>query len=116
MGQWAIDFYEKSNGRCPTQEFLDSLPADERPLVINAIKQLRQHGLNLARPQVGYLRDHIRELRVDVRRKRYRILHFIYHRDTFVLLQGLVKKAGKVSDSEINRALEYKQDYESTHS
>lgn len=115
MGVWTIDFYEKPNGSSPTKEFLDSLPARERVIATNAINQLQTHGLALVRPQVGYLRDHIRELRVDIGRKRCRILHSIFNRDTFVLLQSFTKRAQDVPDVEIDRAIEYKRDYESRH-
>jgi len=115
MSQWDIDFYEKPNGRCPTKDFLDSLPAGERVVVNNSISQLQEHGTGLDRPHTGYLRDHIHELRIRVRRSRYRILYFFYHADTIVLLQGISKKSNRVPDREIDRAIEYKRDYESTH-
>jgi phage-related protein len=115
MSQWDIELYEKPNGRCPTKDFLDSLPADERAMAVNSIKQLRQHGTNLQRPHTGYLRDHINELRIRVRRNRYRILYFFYHAETIVLLQGFQKKTNKVPDHQIDQAVEYRLDYESTH-
>ena len=69
MAEWVIEFYEKPNGRCPTEDFLDSLRTDERVLALNSIGQLEQQGNKLDRPHAGYLRDGIHELRIRIERK-----------------------------------------------
>jgi len=102
-----IEYYEKPNGRCPVQDFIRKLPSRDQVLVMNAIQQLEEHGLALGRPSVGYLRDHIRELRPD----NHRVLYFVYHRSRAVLLHAITKKAHKVPDSDIDKAIEYKEDY-----
>lgn len=106
-----IEYYEKANGECPVVEFLESLPAKDRELVINRIEQLAEHGLELHRPYSDTLRDGIRELRIKTFHGQRRILHFIYHRNTAVLLDGLTKKSDKVSDAAIDKAIEYMRDY-----
>jgi len=110
-----IEYYERSNGRCPVQEFIRDLPATERVRVMNAIERLQEHGLALERPYVAPLRDGIRELRVRTQHGQYRILHFICYRDTAVLLHAITKKSDKVPDAAIDKAIEYKTDYESRH-
>lgn len=110
-----IDYYEKANGRCPVQDFIRDLPAKEQVYIIKAIERLEKYGLELKRPYVGTLRDNIRELRIKTQHGQYRILHFIYYRDTAILLHAITKKTTKVPDSAIDKAIEYKRDYESRH-
>lgn len=110
-----IAYYEKPNGRCPVQDFIRDLPATERRRVMKAIGRLEKYGLALERPYVASLRDHIRELRVRTQHGQYRILHFIYYRDTVVFLHAITKKTAKVPDAAIDKAIEYKLDYESRY-
>jgi phage-related protein len=114
MGQttWDIDYYTKGNGRCPIEDFLDDLPTQEDRVRVNrAIGRLETYGLNLDYPHVEFLRDDIWELRVRLRQVRYRLFYFIYGRERFVLLHAIMKKAGKTPDSEIDKAIEYRNDY-----
>lgn len=106
-----IDYYEKPNGRFPVQDFIRKLPARDRVLVMAAIAKLEEHGRKLNRPHAGYLRDHIRELRPD----NQRVLYFVYHEGKAVLLHAITKKARKVADADINKAIEYKADYLRRH-
>jgi len=106
-----IEFYEKSNGRCPVTEFIRDLELAEQADVNFAVARLGEMGLALRRPHIDYLRDDIYELRVRIKRGHCRVLYFIFHRDTFVLLHAIVKKTGKVADAEIEHAIEYKHDY-----
>ncbi len=111
QARWKIEFYTKRNGRCLLDKFLNSLSPRDRVLVNNAIKRLEEHGLDLSRPYVGYLRDHIRELRVRTHHGHYRLLHFIFDGNKFIMLQGITKKTKKVPNSEIEKAIEYRNDY-----
>jgi phage-related protein len=111
--EWSVKFYEKANGRCPVHDFLDDLRPHDRRLMINALEQLATHGLALKHPQVHVLRDGIRELRVATTNKRQRgVLYSLCERNTFVLLLAYTKKAKRVPDSIIDKALEYKRDHE----
>ena len=84
-------------------------------LVTRKIELLAEMGLDLQRPHTDTLRDNIRELRIRTHHGQHRILHFIFHRDTAVLLDGLTKKSGPVSDTAIDKSIEYMQDYLNTH-
>lgn len=111
-----IDYYEKSTtGDCPVLEFLESLPAKDRKRVTKKIEFLEQLGLKLRRPHSDTLRDGIRELRIKTNHGQYRVLHFIHHRDTAVLLHGITKNTSKVPEAAIDKAIEYMHDYLSTH-
>jgi phage-related protein len=108
--RWVIEFYEIENDRCPTAEFLDGLFPDSRRLVIKGLERLAQYGTELGRPYVGYLRDHIRELRIATNQGRCRIL-FFQDGPRLVMLQGLIKKTGRVPDFEIDKAVGYRKSY-----
>jgi phage-related protein len=96
-------------------EFIRELQLTEQADINFAIARLGEMGLALRRPYIDYLRDDIYELRIRLRRGHCRVLYFIFHRNTFVLLHAILKKTGKVADAEIERAIEYKLDYMMRH-
>jgi phage-related protein len=106
-----IDYYEQANGRCPVLEFLEGLPAKDQVRVMKKIDLLEALGLNLRRPHADFLRDGIHELRVRTNHGQYRVLYFIFHRNTAVLLHGITKNVGRVPDGAIDRAVAYMDDY-----
>jgi phage-related protein len=110
-GNWDIDFYYTEEGHYPAKDFIKSLSSTERPRVDRALNRLREHGRDLRRPYVDYLRDGIYELRIRCRNNRYRLLYFIFNRSTFVILDGLLKNEDKVPPVAINRAIDYMNDY-----
>ncbi len=63
-------------------------------------------GHELRRPEAGYLRDGIYELRIGLQGMNFRILYFFHERKAAVLAQGLVKQrlvARKDIESAIKR-------------
>jgi len=106
-GSWEVEYYERENGRCPTQEFIDELPPKGQAFVMRSLTLLEKQGLNLGRPNVAFLRDGIRELRVRTHQGQYRFLYFFFDGYKFVITHGITKKSGRVSDSEIDKAIEY---------
>jgi phage-related protein len=107
---WDIELFETSSGRCPTAEFLEALPPHHKERVLRALGRLEEHGELLDRPHVGYLRDKIRELRITAERIQYRVL-FFRDRSTYVMCQGFPKTARRVRDSEIDKAIEYREEH-----
>ena len=108
---WEIELYEKPNGRCPVADFINKLSPKEKVIILNRFSQLQEHGLDLGRPLVGYLRDNIHELRIKINSVNYRILFFVYDRTIFVLTHVIIKKSDKVPDFEIEKAIEYRNSY-----
>ncbi len=109
---WEIEYYERPNGRCPVQDFLNDLSVkDELPFVLRKIDLMAEYGYRLKRPHADYLRDDIYELRTKTRSGNIRLLYFFFLREKIVLTHGFPKKAGKVSDAEIDKAIEYRKDY-----
>ena len=113
---WDIIFYEKPNGRCPVKEFLDDLsPKADLPFINRKLELLAKNGPALRRPHIAYLRGDIWELRVKTRSGQFRFFHFYFDGQTIVITHGYHKKTNKVADSEIDRAIEYRKDYLTSH-
>lgn len=91
--------------------FLDGLNWKERAKVLAAIDLLEEEGSNLHRPYADLLKNGIHELRVCISRIRYRILYFFCNRTDIVLTHGFKKQAKKVPETEIKRAIRYKEDW-----
>jgi hypothetical protein len=108
--RWEVKFYEKPNGRCPTEDFLDSLSDDEVARIVRQIGRLEEYGPRLPGPYAEHLRDKIHELRARCRKVRLRILYF-RDGDTFLLCNGIRKKSGRVPDSEIDKAIAFREDH-----
>lgn len=110
---WQIEYFEKANGRIPVKEFLDSLSnKDDLSYITNAIYQLMQHGYQLKRPQVGYLKDDIFELRIKTSNRHFRFLYFFHNNRIIVLTHGFIKKTKRVPEEQIKKALQYKAEYQ----
>lgn len=103
-------FFQKDDGSVPSLDWLDSLPAKVQDKFVNRIKRLSECGHELRRPEAGFLRDGIYELRVRHMRVNYRLLYFFSKGDA-VLSQGVQKK-DKVPDREIELAKNQKQRFE----
>jgi phage-related protein len=113
MGQskWIIEFYKKSNNRCPTEDFLNNLLKVEILFVERAIDRLSEFGNNLRRPHADYLRDDIYELRVKTNQKQVRLFYFFFDGTTIIITHGYHKKTNAIKGNEIKRAIEFRQDY-----
>jgi phage-related protein len=113
MGQqkWIVDFYIKTNGRCPVEDFLNSLSAKEKVLIRRSLQRLEEYGTELGRPYVAPLRDHIWELRKETHQGNIRLLYFFFDGNKFIITHGFKKKDDKVKDSEIEMAVDIRKDY-----
>jgi hypothetical protein len=108
--QWVVKPYETQDGQCPVDDFLNNLPPDEYERMRRQIRRLEEWGPELSRPDAGYLRDKIHELRGKWRRLQLRILYF---RDgnKFILSHGIRGKSKRIRDSEIEKAVSHREDY-----
>lgn len=96
-------------------EWLDKVSKQNRKAVEKCqarIRLLENYGLDLRRPIVDYLHDGIYELRVPYNRIQYRILYFYHGHKIIVLTHGLSKE-DKVPESEIRKAIEFRNRFSS---
>jgi phage-related protein len=90
-----VVFYKTTDGKCPVQDFLDSLPG----------KVAQKAGGKL----IGT--EEIWECRIQFGSNAYRVLCFFLDRSVIVLTHGFVKKSQKTPVHEIERAEAYRKDF-----
>ena len=114
--EWEVEYYKQENGNIPVLEFLLTLSPKIRAKTFSEIELLKKHGNKLREPYVKAIKGDkykgIFELRTKVASDINRIFYFTWSNNTFVLLNGFTKKSEKTPIKELNRAVQYKQDYE----
>ncbi len=106
-----VIFYKTVDGKCPVQEFLDSLPgkvAQKIAWVVKLLEDLEMVPSFYFKKLVGT--EEIWECRIQFGSNTYRIFCFFIG-STVVLTHGFVKKTPKTSIHEIERARAYRRDF-----
>ncbi len=114
MPQTRVLFYRDSSVSVPVLGWLLLLRRRDRrgyAKCLAKIQRLSELGHELRRPEADYLRDGIHELRARQGHVNYRILYFFSGRDEAVLVHALTKE-GAVDDSDIERAVRRKNEYQ----
>ena len=109
---YKVVYYKTGREELPFKEFIDKVDIKARVKIRKHVALLSIEGPNLKRPYADYLRDGIHELRIKFSPNEYRFLYFFFQRTDIVITHGFVKKTDKVLESEIIKALKYKEDYE----
>ncbi len=109
---WQVEFYEKENGEIPIKDFLLSLNEKMRAKAAREIKILSEFGNNLREPYSKHIQDGIFELRIKFASDISRIFYFFFDGDKIILTNGFIKKTQKTPKEEIERAINYKKDYQ----
>jgi len=100
-----VIFYRTADGKCPVQEFLDSLPgktAQKVTWVLNLIEDLDVVPSTYFKKLVNT--EEIWECRIQLGSNAYRIFCFFDGHSVVVLTRGLIKKTQKTPQREIERA------------
>ena len=112
---YEIDFYRKSNGKVPLEDFLYSLYPKLRAKAFSDIELLRTMGNELKEPYVkpikGKKNKGLYELRIKFSGDIARVFYFTYYNNKYVLLNGFIKKTRETPKQEIERARKYMEDY-----
>jgi phage-related protein len=104
-------FYRTVDGKCPVQEFLDSLPgkvAQKIVWVLRLLEELEIVPSSYFKKLVGT--EEIWECRIQFGSNTYRIFCFFIY-NTAVLTHGFVKKSQRIPAHEIERAVAYRRDF-----
>lgn len=110
-----IEFYDTEDGKCPLQEYLDSLEPKLLAKTLRTIDLLANNGLHLRAPYSEPLGNGIFELRTKQGSDITRVLYFFYWGNKAVLTNGFTKKTQKTPKSVIELAKKYRADYEGRH-
>lgn len=110
-----VEFYQRENGQVPVLDFLFSLSPKLRAKAFRDIELLKQHGSEFREPYVkpikGKENKGLFELRIKFAGDIARIFYFTYFNNRYVLLHGFIKKTVTTPQREIDRALQYMEDY-----
>jgi len=112
LGVREITFYRTESGRCPVEEFLDSLnskQAQKVAWVLQLVEELNSVPVQYFKKLVGS--EDIWEVRVQVGSNIYRILGFLDGAELVVLNHAFQKKTQKTPIKEIRVAESRKRDY-----
>ena len=110
--QRKIVFYRTHDGKCPVEEFLDSLPgkvANKITWVLRIIRELDRIPEIYFKKLIGT--DEIWECRIQLGSNGYRLLGFFAGHATLVLTNGYVKKSDKTPRKEIHMAELSRREY-----
>lgn len=107
-----IEFYETEDGKCPLEEYLDSLEPKLLAKTLRTIDLLENNGISLRGPYSEPLGDGIFELRTKHGSDITRVLYFFFVGNKAVLTNGFTKKTKKTPKQELALAMKYKDDYE----
>ena len=81
MRKFTVIFYEKENGDCPVEEFLDSLDDKMRAKMIGLLELLEEKGHQLREPYSKLIDDGIFEIRCKLGHNITRVLYFFIMRE-----------------------------------
>jgi phage-related protein len=106
-----VTFYRTADGKCPVQEFLDSLPGKVVQKIVWVLRLLEDMDIVPA----SYFKklagtEDIWECRIQFGSNAYRIFCFFLN-NSVVLTHGFVKKSQKTPAREIERAEAYRRDF-----
>ena len=69
MKKFEVIFYEKENGQCPVEEFINSLDVKMQVKLIGLLELLEEKGNQLREPYSKPIDDGIFEIRCEVGKK-----------------------------------------------
>ncbi len=94
--------YQSENGARPVKDFIMTLPDEDRAVVLEEMKHVREHGVKVAR----HVRAEIYEVRASYKTNTYRILFAREGRFKHILLslEGFQKKTQETPLREIELA------------
>lgn len=109
--KWKVLYYETESGICPVKEFIGGKSISNQQKIVALISFLEEEGIHLTRPYSDYLQDGIHELRVKLSGDETRTLYFFCFEEYIILTHTFSKRSDKVPIAEINKALQYKEDF-----
>lgn len=113
---WQVEFYTNRNGRQPARDFILEQTPDDQVLIKNDLGNLADLGYQLRRPHAAPLTDGIHELRTKTCTGQFRLFYFFFRKDRIIITHGFIKRQRAVPQSEVNKAIAYRNDYEDQNS
>lgn len=111
MGDFEVEFFEKSDGTYPAEEFILAQDAKMRAKLLRLISMLEQFGNDLRKPYSELLEDGIFEIRAKQGSDITRVLYFFMTGKKIILTNGFIKKTQKTPPGEIAIAKKYRAEH-----
>jgi phage-related protein len=107
-----IHFYRKKSGKCPVEEFFDTLSDKQVEKILWVLRIIRDTDF-IPREYFKKLinADDIWEIRIKSGGNTFRILGFFHKNKIIILTNGFMKKTQKTPSTEIKIAQDRKLDY-----
>ena len=111
-GKWTVEWYTTLAAAKPLKAFLEGLGSDEQNLAdaLALLELLEAKGNALRPPRSAPMGGGLFELRAHPRP--VRIFYVFQRGGRIVVLDGIVKKRGKISDDVLKRVRRYQQELE----
>lgn len=108
----SIHFYRLPNGRCPIDEFLDSLSGKKAQKVLWVMQIIEELEI-VPRQYFKKLKDSesLWEIRVQFGNEIFRLLGFFEENTLLILTNGFAKKTQKIPAQEIALAIRRRNEY-----
>ena len=110
---WNILLYNTPNGSYPVAEFIEKLSPKLQAKALQDIELLKEYGNTLPMPYSRAMGNGLFELRISQSGNNARIFYFFQIGNHIVLTNGFIKKTQQTPIKELEKALKYKQEYES---
>ena len=107
-----VEYYEKTDGSRPAENFILSQGAKMQAKIFAALELLEIKGPGLREPFSKSLGDGIFEIRAKQGSDTSRVLYFFVMGRKVILTNGFVKKTQRTPVREIDRARRYRNDYQ----
>lgn len=111
MEEFIVEFYEKSDGSHPAEDFIRSLDKKMMARMYGIIGILEQKGNSLREPYSKHIEDGIFEMRAKAGSDISRVLYFFYIGRRIILTNGFIKKTQKTPKAEIELAKKYRKEF-----
>lgn len=111
--KWVIEYYTSSDGKCPVNEFIDSLSSESKAKYLFIADLLEEFGLDVKEPYIKDIKGKKKlfEMRIKDKFNIHRILYFLYTGRKIIFLHGFTKKSKRTPAKEIMVAEKRMKDY-----
>lgn len=113
MSNFEVEYFEKSDGTFPAEEFILSQDYKMQAKLFRMLELLEMKGNELREPYSKHLDDGIFELRAIQGKNITRVLYFFVVGKKVILTNGFAKTTQKTPASEIDTAKKYRKEYQS---
>jgi phage-related protein len=108
---WEIEYFETGKGRCPVQEFIDTLDTRSKAKIARTLDLLEEFGIKLGMPYAKHVEGDLWELRTRAGSNQYRIIYLLYTGEVFILLHGFTKKSGPIPQQDLRAARDRRAEF-----